>query len=209
LTALVPASVACPNTVVTSPNRVHTVGTPDGSCNPPAQASPYLTVGTPDANGSPANMNGSLRLDVCPVPGCAAPNVLIQMQIADIRCQTGAIPCGLANAAGGADYAGEVEGFLHMRITDRLNGPNLPDAASGEIDFPFTVACTPTDADTTRGSDCNLVTDANAVVAGAFANGKRSVVELEQMIVRDGGSDGDADTKPDNKTFAVQGLLIP
>ena len=34
------------------------------SCSPPVQASNFLTVGTPDANGAAANSVGSLRLEV-------------------------------------------------------------------------------------------------------------------------------------------------
>src|SRR5205823_221541 len=38
-----------------SPNRTHATPLSQGSCNPPQQASDYLTVGTPDANGAVAN----------------------------------------------------------------------------------------------------------------------------------------------------------
>ena len=40
-------------------------------------ASPFssLTLGTPDANGAAANSTASARFDVCPVAGCAAPEV--------------------------------------------------------------------------------------------------------------------------------------
>ena len=54
--SLVPAYQAC-----TVPNRVHGPPLDSGSCNPPAQTSPNLTVGTPDANGPPANSVASAR----------------------------------------------------------------------------------------------------------------------------------------------------
>ena len=47
--ALVPAYTAC-----ASANRTHGPALAHPSCNPPALTSPYLTVGTPDANGKPA-----------------------------------------------------------------------------------------------------------------------------------------------------------
>ena len=63
--SLVPAYTQC-----TSPNRVHGPpdlpgGTnPDGSCNPPAQTSSQLTMGSPDANGAAAQSVGYAKLGV-------------------------------------------------------------------------------------------------------------------------------------------------
>ncbi len=54
---LVPAYEPC-----SSPNRQHAAPLTFGSCNPPAQTSGHLTVGTPDANGKPAVSVGSTRL---------------------------------------------------------------------------------------------------------------------------------------------------
>ena len=47
-----------------SPNRTHGPPLAYPSCNPPAQSSPHLTVGTPDANSRTANMVGSVRFEV-------------------------------------------------------------------------------------------------------------------------------------------------
>ncbi len=59
--SLVPAYEAC-----TNPNGTH--GTPfaDPSCEPPAQSSPHVTVGTPDANGVAVKMSASVRFRVIP-----------------------------------------------------------------------------------------------------------------------------------------------
>ena len=63
--SLVPAYNQC-----TSPNRVHgppdfpgNASNPDGSCNPPAQTSGQITVGSPDANGAGGEL-GRLGADV-------------------------------------------------------------------------------------------------------------------------------------------------
>ena len=111
--SLVPAYTQC-----TAPNRVHgppdfpTNGSnPDGSCNPPAQVSTNLTVGSPDAGGGAANFVGSVRLRALPgVPGAPEDsNVTIILSTVDVRCKAGTSPCGPANAAGGADYTGQLE----------------------------------------------------------------------------------------------------
>src|SRR5690242_20853895 len=57
--SLVPAFKACG-----TPNRTHGAPLAFPSCNPPVQASSYLTVGTPDANGAPSNSIGSILLKV-------------------------------------------------------------------------------------------------------------------------------------------------
>ena len=51
--SLVPAYQPC-----TAPNRTHGPSLDSASCNPPAQASDELTLGTPDANGKPVRATG-------------------------------------------------------------------------------------------------------------------------------------------------------
>jgi len=220
LVSLVPAHQACS----LPGNRTHGGGLAYASCNPPIASSPNLTPGTPDANGAPANLQGSLRIDVCPVPGCAAPNVRLQSTIADVRCKAGVATCGAANAADGADYTGEVQANMTIRITDHNNDTTpTPSCASQptpqqvtacktatvvDIPFPFTVQCIATGATTTQGSDCNLITSMNAVVPGSVVTNAKGVVEVGQLRVEDGGSDGTASTAG-NSTFLVQGLFIP
>ena len=57
--SLVPAYQEC-----TSANRVHGPPLEHASCDPPAQTSANLTVGTPDANGEAANSVGSVTYRV-------------------------------------------------------------------------------------------------------------------------------------------------
>jgi hypothetical protein len=78
------------------------------------------------------------------------------------------------------------------------------------VDIPFPtgdINCTAT-ADPTVGADCNLTTTFEALVPGAISERKRTIVEIGQVKISDGGPDGDAGTAP-NTLFAVQGIFIP
>ena len=57
--SMVPAFNQC-----TTPNRTHGPPLAFPSCNPPVQSSTAITVGTPDANGAPANSEGFVKLEV-------------------------------------------------------------------------------------------------------------------------------------------------
>jgi hypothetical protein len=205
--SLVPAFKAC-----TTPNRTHGAPLAFPSCNPPVQTSNYLTVGSPDANGAPANSVGSIRLDVqAGVPGPPEDSdVLIKSNITDVRCTPagGATVCNSANAADGPDYSGEVQGNAIIRITDHYNGPGLNEAATvQDIPFPVNATCTNTTS-TTVGGTCNANTSANATVPGSVKDTQRAVVEINQLQVNDGGADGQVATT-DNTLFEVQGIFIP
>jgi hypothetical protein len=172
--------------------------------------SPYLTVGTPDANSAAANMSGYVRTDVCPVPGCAAPNVQIAAQVTDVRCKAAISACGAPNAVAGPDYTGELGGFLHLRLTDRYNGSSGTDSATTEdFDFNYAIPCSETNGDTAKGSDCSVFTTMNSLVPGALASGNRVVAQTNQLRVRDGGADGDTGTSDGEQVLAVQGVFIP
>ena len=58
------------------------------------------------------------------------------------------------------------------------------------------------------GSSCDIVTTANAVVPNAVVANAQGNVEIGQIQVFDGGSDGVAGT-PGNSLFSVQGIFIP
>jgi acyl-homoserine-lactone acylase len=206
--SLVPAYREC-----TAPDRTHGPPLVFPSCGSPARASSNLTVGTPDANGAPANFVGSVRLDV-QVGAAGLPDdsdVLISAALSDVRCAVAGAACGGANANGDSDYAGELEASTVLRLTDRFNDVSAgggSDAAT-VLDFPFPVkvACAATGSDTTGGA-CAVSTSVNAVVPGAVTDGKRAIAQLGQIRVHDGGPDGQAATA-DNDLFAVQGLFVP
>jgi hypothetical protein len=192
LTALVPAYQACG-----SPNRVHLGGINNSSCNPPNQTSGQATFGTPDANTFVANGSASVRMDVCPVAGCVAGNMKIAASVADVR----------QKATPANDYSGELQLKPTLRITDRNNGAS---EGGTVVDTPFgvTVPCTTTPGDATIGSSCSVSTTVNSVVPNAIAATNRAILEVGQIQVYDGGSDGVASTSP-NTLFAVQGVFIP
>ena len=199
---LVPAFNAC-----ASPNRLHgppdfpTNGSnPDGSCNPPTQTSSQLTVGTPDANGAAAKSEGSVKVDAL-LGNVATPadegDARFQVSMTDVR----------RNTAGFPDYTGQLQLESTIRVTDKNNGPSETGTVQ-DTPFRVTVPCTGT-GDTTVGSTCSVNTTADAVLgAGTILESKRTVWELGQIKVNDGGTDGVASTTP-NSVFAVQGVLVP
>jgi hypothetical protein len=196
----------------TAPNRTHGAPLAFPSCNPPVQSSNFLTVGSPDANGAPANSVASVRLDVqAGVPGPPEDSdVLIKSSGTDIRCTAATSPtvCNSANAADGPDYSGELQGNATIRISDHYNGPGLNEAATvQDIPFPVNATCANV-ASTTIGGTCTANTSANATVPGSVKDTQRAVVEIAQIQISDGGADGQVATA-DNTLFGVQGIFIP
>jgi hypothetical protein len=206
--SLVPAYEQC-----TAPNRTHGPPLAFPSCNPPAQSSGHVTVGTPDANGAPANFAGFLKIRA--LVGAPGPpedsDVIFSTSISDVRCKTGVSTCGNANAAGGPDYTGELQGDATIRITDHWNatepGGGSDPATIVDVPMPISLSCVST-ADTSTGAQCNL---SGAGCLGCFTTnleGNRTIVEIGQVRVSDGGSDGIVATTP-NSLFMKQGIFIP
>ena len=194
--SLVPAFATC-----TSPNRNHGPPdlpggqNPDRSCAPPVRQSSVLTVGAPDANGKPLNSEGAF------VMKATANDVTFDVRITDVR-----------NAGNLTDYTGDLRVDLNVRITDKMNGPSaenhsatLPDMSVG---FPITLDCVPTSGTSDIGSTCSATTTANAINPGAVQGGFRTVWQLGQVEVSDGGADGNPNTTP-NTVFARQGVFVP
>jgi hypothetical protein len=193
--ALVPAFRAC-----SAPNRAHGAPLAFGSCNPPVQTSSLLTIGSPDANTKAANSIGAVTLSA--VPGNASTladeaDTKIRVSLTDVR-----------RTSDLADYTGQLQLVQSMRITDKLNGSSPIDPATvSDFDFPVTVPCAVT-SDTGVGATCSIATTADSVLPGTITEIKRTIVQLGEVKVLDGGSDGLAAT-PDNTLFAVQGVYIP
>ncbi len=198
---LVPAYNAC-----TAPNRVHgppdfpgNASNPDGSCNPPVQTSGQLTIGSPDANGAAAKSEGYVKVEAI-VGNAATPadegDARFRVSITDVRNKTGL-----------ADYTGQLQLETTIRVIDRDNGPGETGVVQ-DTPFRVTVPCATT-ADTTVGSTCSVITTADTVMgAGTIKEGKRSIWQLGQIRINDGGSDGVASTTP-NTLFATQGVVVP
>jgi spore coat protein A, manganese oxidase len=194
--SLVPAYQPC-----ASPNSTHGGPLAFGSCNPPVQESNHLTVGTPDANGTGANSAGSVTLNAvlgdAGTPADEA-DVRVNVAVSDVR-----------RKADLADYTGELLTRLPVRITDRYSGNSLSEAATASdaaIDVP--VPCSATTS-TTVGANCTASTTLDALLPGSVREEVRSIWQLEDIRVFDGGSDGLADTEVDNTLFARQGVFVP
>jgi len=201
--SLVPAYEEC-----TAPNRTHGPPLAFPSCSPPVQSSDFVTVGTPDANGAPANSVGFLRIVVDPGQCCPPQDVTVSGSITDVRCKAGAAPCGAANAADGPDYVGELQMDATVRITDHNSGPDFNEPATVvDIPFPVSMNCSST-SDTSIGGTCSVTTGPVAVVPES-STPPRAVVEISQVQVFDGGADGTTSTVDGATLFAVQGIFIP
>jgi hypothetical protein len=199
LASLVPAYKPC-----AAPNSTHGAPLAFASCNPPQPASSHLTVGTPDSNGGGAKAIGSLRLKTVLCPACASPmpraDVRLDVSITDVRNTDVAL----------SDYTGQLQADASLRITDRLNTPNPGGPGPGTVTdthFPFAVPCAAT-SDTSIGSTCSVSTTANAVVGGSVVADQRTIWQLGQIQVYDGGASGVAGAS-DARPFMTQGILIP
>jgi hypothetical protein len=197
--SLVPTFEPC-----TSPNREHGSPLAFGSCYPPVHSSPNVTVG--DAS------SGFVKIKVLAgVPGPPSDTeVQIRLNVTDVRCRPGTSTCGPANASGGADYTGELEGEATIRLTDRNNGTTssggTDPATVVDIPMPVSVLCAST-ASTAVGATC-AQTAGPLIPDPCMCEGKRMVVELSDFRVRDGGADGQNATEP-NSPFLRQGLFVP
>ena len=206
--SLVPAYAAC-----TAPNRMH--GPPLGfpSCSPPSQRSPYLTVGTPDANGAPANMTGLLRLATTNGSGPYDADLAVTVRIDDVRCQSPTLdyPCDPANTHPRPDFAGRLTARMSLRVTDRYNLPSPGGRDAGTVsdtrlDLRIPCAATP---DPSTGGTCSLTTTGNAIRPGLVAEGRRLLWELGPVEVLDGGPGGFSDGDGNANTFLKQGIFVP
>jgi hypothetical protein len=173
-----------------------------------------VTVGTFDANGAAAGSHGFFKFAVATTPGPPVRSELqVAAQLTDVRCKAGTSTCGNANAAGGADYTGELQANATIRITDHYNAPTsgggTDPATMVDIPNPVNMPCVNT-SDTSVGALCDVKFSPQplGIPNQDWFNGKRVVVEFGQVRVDDGGSDGVVGTTP-NDLFAVQGVFIP
>jgi hypothetical protein len=195
-----------------------------GSCAPPTPTSRWLTVGTADSNGKPANFVGSSRLVVTAAPA----DIKATIALSDVRCTpalAGANP-PLCPSGSLNEYVGKVAVVYDLRISDHCNLPNIavptacpvppgqgnPIAATvRDFRFPIVVPCVPPAPGV--GSDCNLATSFNAVTGGPpfGINGTtRMNIATHDPRVMDGGPDGDPGPGSDNDDrFLEEGVFVP
>jgi hypothetical protein len=216
---VVPAFKQC-----ATPNTTH--GTPLGapSCSPPVAVSTNLTTGELSTNQFKGTSSFLIEVVCLPsgTPPCAGTagdqeDVKLVASATDVRCRAGisdATKCSSENGAPAGkvdnDYTGQVQGTAQIRITDTFNGgPGFTTHATvTDLPFPVTGTCAATTGDATLGSTCSVNTTADAVVPNVVKEQKKAVVEIGQIHVNDGGSDGVVATAP-NLLFAVQGIYIP
>ena len=191
--SLVPAHEQCAG----GRNRSHGPPLVYDSCAPPLAASETLAVGTPDANGMPAQFTGRVLYAV--VPGNSATTA----DEADVRVELSASDVRLASNL--ADYTGELQARVATRITDR--GSGLDPATVQDLTIAFTAGCTAT-ANPNAGADCGVTTTLDAVTPGIVAELDRAIWELGRVEVYDGGEDGLTSTQP-NTVFLTQGIFVP
>ena len=196
--SLVPAYAEC-----TAATHEHGPPLAFGSCNPPAQTSGHLTVGTADSNLKPTKSASSAGYNVIagnPATPADEADVQISVFVNDVYEQ-GAL----------TDYPGELRASASLRITDKLNQPFPGGPQAGtmiDIVLSPVVPCAVTD-DLDEGAVCSLTTSGDALAPGTVPEGKRSIWELGRVQIEDGGADGDADTTGDNTLFMTQGVFVP
>jgi hypothetical protein len=192
----------------TAPNSQHGSPLVFPSCTPPRQESNFLQVGTPDANGAGANYIASLKLVV---KATTPEDVIVTFSATDIRCKAAASAsvCTMPNDADGPDYSGHLQGTFQIRITDHWNGQPAFTSAGTMQDIPYPIGadCAST-VDARVGGTCSANATLDAIVPGAFQDGKRSNVEVQTVQVLDGGVNGTTGA-PDATRFGTEGTFAP
>ena len=155
---LVPAYQQC-----TAADMTHGPPLAFPSCSSPDQASPNLTVGTPDANGRGANSIGFVRLaTIAGTPSTPEDeaDVNVEVSISDVR-----------ETAGLGDYTGELNQVTTLRITDRANGTGNESGTVQDTPLAVTVPCTAT-PETDAGLDLLDLDQHGRAHAGLGAGGQ-------------------------------------
>lgn len=193
--SLVPAFNRCE-----SPNRTHGPPLAFGSCSPPEQASSFVTVGTPDANGFPSNMTGFLRLDAIlgnPSTPADEADIGIRLHVTDVRYK----------GDPSLDYPYRLFSPLSMQLTDKDNGCcGFPSTMRDGVSLYTEAPCTTT-ADPNVGSTCDVTTTADAFIPGMVRESQREVWQMRGPVqVFDFGPDASG---ADATLFLTQGVFVP
>lgn len=185
--SLVPAYKQC-GTGGNPANSSHSPPLAVGSCNPPRVSSLNAHVGSGSV--------GTANIDV--VPG----DVNLTGSSSDIRNSTG----GDYDPTSGT--GADLFAVSRIRFSDHYNcspapcaGPFTGPGTGTDLDFgPVPISCVPNGSATSPpGSDCNVTTSANTVIAGSVVAGKQAVVQVFRIRIND----------HTNALFAQQGIYIP
>jgi hypothetical protein len=181
---LVPAFTVC-----ASSNSTHGSPLSSPSCSPPVQTSSFLTFNGPDRpapyNGT-AGATGIVQMKVFCTNGSSPPcpaagdqeDVQVSSTITDVRCTGTSGGC----SSPGSTYSGMLLFTTTVRMTDRLNGPFLEPGTVTDFPLPVGMQCS--------SGTCNITTSADAVMPGLVPEGKRSVWQLTDIQILDGGANG-------------------
>jgi hypothetical protein len=194
--SLVPAYAQC-----SAPNRTHGSPLSNPSCAPPALQPGFLTIGTPDANSAGAQALASLKMTaILGDTSTTADEADVNLSVSstDVRLRTGL-----------DDYTGELQAKIELQITDRTSGAGGNEPATVQpFPFRFTVPCQTT-ASGTIGSTCSVNTSADALALGSVTESARTIWQLGDVQLFDGGPDGVAATISGNALFETQGVFAP
>ena len=169
------------------------------SCNPPAQESDWLTVGTPDANGAAANSTGSVTLKT--QVGRSRPardDANVAARLLDDRRAQQERPDRLHGPATGAAAPAGHRQEQRASVTE---------PATGDTTFTFTIPCAGTGDTASDRRARPPPLPMPSCPARCWRAGVRCG-QLGKIQVFDGGSDGVASTAP-NTLFADQGVFVP
>jgi beta-propeller repeat-containing protein len=200
---LVPAYRVCQQV---NANSQHVPPLDHPSCTPPVLASNLLTTST---TGRQA---GSASFSVVagnPVTDTDEADVLIAASVSDVK-----------NSSDGTDYAGKlILTTTALRITDRANDTSGTASATMEdFEFALPIDCATTPGDPLAGSSCSVTSSADTLVPGFAKEGKRAVIRLQSVRMKDAGPDADvgppATCPPtcgtgDERTYLDQGVFAP
>jgi hypothetical protein len=188
--SLVPAYVEC-----TAPDRQHGPPLAAGSCSNPSTPSIRVVAGQYNPVPAPDKSVGHLRLAVTEGAAGAPDDSDVRLRFRVTNVMYGSYL---------TDYTGEILVAVPLQVTDKEVG-----VSKTVQNYPlrFKAACTAT-PDETIGATCERTTTADAILPGSVPEGRRSVWEVDQVRVFDGGADFNVDTAP-NDVFLTQGLFIP
>jgi hypothetical protein len=146
--------------------------------------------------------------DIISVPGDPSTpadeaDVMISAHAGDIR----------AGGASGPDYdpnpgAPDMALAFNLRISDTYNGAALDEPATvTDVDLLAPISCDAT-SDPSLGASCDAATSADALTPGFVGEGRRTVLQVHRVRLRDSGPDGVLGNS-DDKGSAMQGIYVP
>jgi TolB protein len=189
--SLVPAFTPC-----TSGNRNHGPPLSGPSCTPAVMTSPNLTT--------KSNWTGFLALKI--IAGNPANG------FDDAKVKFTSKVYGLYRKDTGRGYNKEIRFEVQVQMTDRTNTPHPGGSGAGTaqpITLAWTVPCFRETTDQFSQGICALSLKDDVLGPNLVPEGKRSIWEISQVRVYDGGADSDADTLADNRLLGTQGLFVP